>query len=576
MSTAEIQVRTLGAFELSAPLQHIPKSDFVALLAASFPNVVSRREIYRCLWEGASPTVAQNRLRVNLSRWRRLLPMEVSTAGVRLDPSSVEVDHYQVRQAIRAALDEPADSAELRGILAELSALSSPLLPEIESEWVLPYRDQWEDFGLEAIARLVTISEGLDMAEVTIRACRAGLAVVPENETLWTSYVKAALSLREEDSVLNEIRLARRKLLQDGEDFSPEFLEFIDAVPLIKAEARSEPLTPAEMHLLASFFARALEAEPEVALQVLASSSFRPEVLKSPVVALRMLRRALRHPHPPSEERERCEVRVLSALSLLYEEAAVIEESEKFLAQEISLSRRRIALLNRSFALFQVGRVEEALGAIEEAITIAEGTGWSFDAWQCRCQKGTFLMLIGRIAEAIPLFEGGLQYFDDHPVDGAETDTATIRTNLALAMLLSGETEKALTDLVHLDQLARSKGYATNEAITAPLLGYAFALTGDRAAAKTTLRRALKVSFRLNDKLALSALGYTGDALFLTGDPTWKDTLADWAAILKATPFPMTVLHSRRLKLLEEAGVEPTQPPRLLLDAVRSAIQRLA
>jgi tetratricopeptide (TPR) repeat protein len=497
----------------------------LARIAERFPETVSRTELALSLWPDEATAATAGRLRVALSRLRQTVPLVERDDQIGLDASRAGTDLAEVRAALRRASEEPDPAAEAEVLASVWPRLTLPLLPGLEAEWASEARIAWSVEAGGALIRLARLWFEAGRLDGAAAALEDAIRLLPWDDEAWSLLLRIELDRGRADEALRAFAAARRALKAGDGDFSAETVETAEAVRgRLYRTGGGYPLGPVELDVLAGFFARAMESEPRAALAVLASTSLRPEVFRHPRPVLRLLRDVLAKCPEPSEERERAQVRAIGCLAALEDDEAVIAEAERFLASQIGDSRRRIALLNVSFSLFAVGRHEEALSALDQATEIAERTGWPYDAWQCRCQRATLVALMGRPDEALPVLEAGLDYFDEHPVAGAERDVATIRANFGLALLEAGRADEAVRQLRAADALAQETGDRAVVALTAPLLGHAEAEVGEPAAARSALLRGLRAAYREgNRRMIALALLRAGSAMQALGRrPAWR------------------------------------------------------
>lgn len=546
-------------------------SRLLTYLAWCFPSSVSRTQIAEALWPELGEDQVVARLRVGLSRLRRSVRLVEHGDHVALDPNSMTTDVHRVRSAVSKAADEPDPSAELRALASVRAELSQPVLIGEEGPWAHSAQAEWSleaGSALIRTARLAIELGELDLADsVTVSA----LTHLGHDEEVWELRLTALSLLGRSEEGLRQFAKALRTVRSEGHDFSDNLLEHAEALRSGSSTAGAYPLGRAEEDLLARFFSRAMESEPEAAMAVLASSSFRPEVFRRPLQARRLLADVLARCLEPSVERERCHVRLIGALAALEEHEEAIQQCEQFLAQDVAPSRRRIALLNMSFSLFTVGHWDRALQAAAEAAEIAEATGWPYDAWQCRCQHAMYRAVLGDPKGAIPTLRQGLAYFAEHPIPGGEQDVAMIQTDLGKCLLLVGEIDEARTVLRASDATARSGGFASVEARSASLLGRVLALAKDRPPAASALIRGLRVAYRTGTRRILAAaLADTVYALRTWSSPDAESVRRDWAGVHLATGNRVVPLDEELLDANEDEVRLETDAQ--VIEAVRRAI----
>lgn len=562
----------METLRLIGPARPTTTSQLATYLAWRFPAPATRLEMADALWPNVDLVVVVNRLRVALSRLRKSIPVVERDDRMGLDPGSLTTDVGEVRAALAQAADEPDPGSELRILAGVHSALGQQVLVGEIEPWARMAQAEWAlDAGnaLIRMARLAVELGDLDLAE---SATAAALGHLGHDEECWELRLTVLSKLGYIDEGLRGFARARRDLREEGSDFSQDLIAFAEDVRagLAKVDG-GYPLGRTEADLLSRFFSRAMESEPKTALALLASSSFRPEVFRRPLVARRLLADVLARCPEASHERERCHVRLIGALVALEEHGEAVAVCERFLASDVAASRRRIALLNVSFSHFVLGNWDRALTAADEAAEIADSTGWPYDAWQCRCQLAAYRAVLGEARAAIEILDQGLSYFAAHPIAGGEQDVAMIQTNLGQALLLDGRVEDALSVLRAGDSQARNGGFASVEALSAPLLGRALAAVGESRAACDALIRGLRVAYREGSRRMLAkSLAETARALESMASPSADSVGRDWARVFKSLGHRPTPLDEELLS--RHAKSRPIESDAEVLETVRRAI----
>lgn len=564
-------IRLLGKPTVEGVPDHLATNPLLLCLGAHHPALISRSELGSSTIEAFDTPAGANRFRVALARLRKLVPIIEHEGSLGFDLERVIVDVAEVRSAINSAVDEP-DALRERAILESfLPHLSLPLLEGVDVLWSRDAAQQWTIEATAALQRLGAIGDEVDDWELALRAAQAGLAHLPDDESFWEIYLRAMVRLGREAEALRRFNGARRRLLSEREDFSPELVELAHALPAM-AERAGYSLSSEEEGILLGFARRCFDSEPEVALQLLASNSFRPELIRRPAAFLRLCEPLLARDFEPCDALERVRVRRITASALLRRDDRVIELAEEFLAQPVQPARRRIALLNVSFSYCAKGRYEDALRSIDEAIEIAVKTDSHFDAYQCRAQRAALRMLMGESEALIPDYREALDYFEQHPNEGSEVDTLSIRCNLAKVLLDVDDVEGAHREASSADQRARTLGSLELEALSASTMGLVFAKQNKVEESKSALRRALRAGYRAGPSMAITVLGRTYDALAMMGNPSAAKVLADWTELFTesgAWPHRDDAARlSRTSGDVDEVGTD-------LLGAIRRACQML-
>lgn len=558
-----MEIRLLG---MRAAHDGVPLNNRILLfLAAHHPDPVRRSDLAQALWPGDAAAEVGNRLRVGLARLRKSGRIDEVDEWVQLTGTT---DIARIQQELQDLAEEPDPEQERIELQMLLPKLAMPVVADETEEWLEPIRQRWALLAVDGATRLAHLAEARRQPEVALEACAAGLAHLPHDETLWTLQLRCLRLLGRQSEAQRAFAQVRKQLTAEGTDFSEQLVALAEDL----AHAPID-LTPTEFDILGRFFRRCLDEEPDVALQLLASSSFRPEVVRRPAETIDWLRSVLVRSEVQGEARERCQVRIITALGQLERDEEVISESESFLSGDVQPARRRIALLNRSFALFVRGRHEEAMAAALEAAEIADATGWPYDAWQCRCQAATFQALQLDLMPALATFREGLRFFEEAPDAGALQDALSIRGNYGYACYLAGDVVEAERVLMEVDQAARRSGFSAVESIVAPWVGLLQAQLGRARAARGALARGLRVSYRqAGTRRVIKALMDTADALELLGRPEAALVRRDWATLFASSGHEACRVQD---VALAKPMADPREVPLDLLDSVRFALSAL-
>lgn len=557
-----MDIRLLDEAEAS----RLPK--VILVLAANAPAFTSRDALLEALWSTVPPETGRNRLRVALSRLRAEFALEEGDEGVRLNPDRVTIDVLAAMDALEAARHEPDAEQEWRVLVSLLPVWRKRVLPRRTESWLNDLQVRWSLSVAEGTTTLVRLARDRSDASVQLEAAEVGLIHFPQDSGFWSAKLLAMKQLGRAKEAKREFSEVRRSLLAASGDPDEELLRVARSLDEDDEDAQ---FTPNETDLVLRTLHRAMESDPEVAVAFLGSVSFRPEMLRSPVEGLRLLREVARHALPESEALARVRVRIVTCLSLLQQNDEVIDESAKILAYEQHPHRRRIILLNRSWSLLQVGRFDEAFEAVEEAIRLAEATDYELDAWQCRAQRAAFLLLIGKGDEALPILQDALSYLRMHG-RSVDRDTLVIAANLGLAHLLLGQADEATQVLRPVRKAAKANGVADAQGLCEPILGFILAQEGVSSEAKECLMSGLRFAYRFGPREATVALGFAVAALHRWGHPESKSLAGDWYALVLSAhvwlPAPQQWVADR-------AGLtgQPQRPTPDLLATVRAVVR---
>ncbi|ARU40110.1 hypothetical protein CCB80_02735 [Armatimonadetes bacterium Uphvl-Ar1] len=487
-------IRLLG--RLTLPSQ-FSKNNILLLIALNHPAPTHRSEILKHIFPETEPKEANNRARVTLSRLRKAQIISESEHHISLSPA-YKTDLQTLLENVQSAISEPDPAEEIKVLNPLISSLALPLIPQSHEPWVQAHQDQWAITATTYLSQLVTLAHQQSDFKTVARAAESIIAHFPFDDDAWSAFLTAKAKSGHVSEALRAFQQARRILKTQNEDFSPETLEAADSLHLVAAPTL--PFSPGQEKIIVSLFHRLTQESPELAHQLLSSPSFRTELITHPAECLPLLRQALAQNPSPGPTRERIEVRIITALSLLEDNHSLIPLAEAFLSQPIDPARQRIALLHLSFAFFQTGRFDQAFESIDRATSIAECYHTEPDAWECRSQKATFYLLNAQPQEAIPILQNSIQALANNP-----RDSLALQVNLAHAYLLNDDFNQAAALLNQLDSLPILRSYPHLEPIIAHVQ-LAFSITHNQTEqARIQGIRALKTAYRTSARHTLFA-----------------------------------------------------------------------
>ncbi len=562
-----LRIQLLGTPRATIGSQSFPLSSVLLRLAASHPQDVRREELLESLYPEVDATTARNRLRVALARLRQRIELvETPDDRIGLSPETVKVDLHDARQAAHAASLEPEVQSELSTLRSLMPAFSQVLFPHAESDWQMVAQTEWSETALLSLERLADLAEQTGDYSTAAAASEAILTHTPYGESAWRRYLSAmSRAGRAQDAELN-LAASRRRARKEGVSFPDSLAEWIpseDSPSLLGPD-----LTPGENQVLERFFRRALVNDPELVINMLGSPSFRPEVMRAPRAVLPLLREALNFPTPPSQARERVQVRIITALSSLDDHEAVIQESKTFLAQPIAPARRRIALMDASFAHAMTGQLDLAIRQIEEAASLVEGEWAEYDAAECRAQRATYLMLAGDLNVAESEYRACLKFFDQNSREGSEPSLLSIRGNLGLCLAHRDQWADAEECLVSVSEAASALRIDRVKGIYLPVLGWVQSQIGTPSGSR--LAEGIKLAFHISPRRAILAAAYAGLALRSNSHSEGNRVIAESASFRAESNVPLHALE----RSIWPDGVEGVEPPtRSLVDSVRSVLR---
>lgn len=534
--------------------------------AIQFPKFTTRESIQEALWPDNSGPERFNRFRVALSRLRESTPLEETPNGIRLDPKQVTTDLAEVLTDLKTLSGEPDTLYELEQLKKLFPLLSRQLYFKSDMPVFEEAKTKWSVTAAEALTTLSELAFSQRDFNTAMLAAEAGLAHLPFDEQLWEQYLRSMAHL-------DRKREARHKFLEAvANDRDGELAALREQLPLI-FESEERRFTAGQEALLLRIVERLMQSDLNWTENFFAAPAFRSEMLHNPAEAIPLLRQALALDLPPSEARERIQVRIITCLALLHRSEELVGEATRFLAEPIGSARRRIALLNLSFTLNRMGRIQEAFNAIDEATTIALTTGFIYDAWLCRGQRATMMLLNGEVLAACELLVEALAYFEANPLQG-DVDAIVLLGNYGLALAVDGQWDFAA------DTLERAKARAiASQAESALVLisaaqGWVWAYLGRRKLALEAFHFALRAAYRSNTQQAMMVLLLAVSALRADEPVAAQRGVEEWLAVRREiVPYP---LHWLELQLTGGIAQQESQHLDLTLaQAVRNALTRL-
>lgn len=550
MEPETLHISLLGTPRIRRGKRVSVPGDLLLCLAASHPNPVRRDHLLQSLYGEGATTEARNRFRVSLTRLRRLVPLVEEDDRVGLDANQVEVDVNLIEKRLAEIGLEPTVEAEVAMLKGLIGTLGTVLFPQPASEWEMDAQLNWSQTACRALERLGRLAEEVADYATAANAAEAALQHYPYDAEAWERFLDAMTRLGRGAEAGRKLADAQRRARAEGWPLAESLKTLV--VDREVQDSLGPVLSPGEGLALERFFRRTLLQEPSLAVEILGSKSFRPEVIHSPRAVLPLLRQALSLSGGSSEARERIHVRVITALSLLEAHAEVLDATTQFLSQPVAPARRRIALLNASFAHASQGDLAQAIECVEEAISLASGPHAEYDRQECRAQRAAFRMMLGEVYEAEMELRESIEYLIKADFEGAKKDVLAVRGNLGLCLIMQGRIDEAVSTLRPVIQEAQRLNFRNVLAIHAPVLGLAHARLGEPAGPLMT--EALRLAYRMSPQRALMAGALVGQALNALGaDPKFEVLRETWGhRLLTATPlnaierlFYAPVLHEQ-------------------------------
>lgn len=540
--------------------------DLLQCLAASHPKLVRRDDLVESLYGEGATADARNRFRVSLTRLRRSVPLLEADDRVGLDPNHVEVDITTIQKRLAEIALEPSAEAEVAILKGLINTLGTVLFPQAATEWEMEAQVAWGQTACRALERLGSLAEEmLDYATAAI-AAEAALRHFPYDAEAWQRFVQAMTRLGRGAEAGRSLAAAQRKARAEGWPIAENMKALV--VDREEQDSLGPALSPGESLALERFFRRALLQEPGLVVEILGSTSFRPEVIRSPHAVLPLLREALALTGGSSEARERIHVRVISALAVLEADGEVLDATARFLAQPVAPARRRIALLNASFAHATQGDLARAIECVEEAMSLASGPNTEYDRQECRAQRATFFMMRGDLGEAESELRDSITFFVKAAREGSYQDLLRVRGNLGFCLLMQGRVEESASILRPVIQEAQRIDARDVLAINAPVYGLALARLGEPAGPLMT--QGLRLAYRMSPRRALVAAALVGQSLNALGtDPAFEVLREAWGN-RQQTAIPLNAIE--QFLYAPVLHQQPT-PSRPLVDFVRATLQ---
>lgn len=549
------------------------QSSLLRRLAWSHPLPVPRATLLEDLFPETDPPEAQNRLRVAMSRLRQRHRISETPEGVRLE--DVTVDISELRTTLNALRWEPDPAVELQSRRDLVPRLLRPLFPNAKLDWEINAQTEWASLTAAHLEELGTLAESLGLDTVVIEAAQETLELFPYDVPAWSRLLRAKARQGDRSTPIRRLAALRKHAIATDWPFPEALSEWLESFEFaLEGSGLAPHFSPAESEVIERCIRRALLEEPEAAVALLGSNSFRPEVVRNPGATLPLLREAAAAQVPPSEAQERVLVRIITALSLLHRHPEVIKEATAFLKRPISDRRRRIALLTLSYSHAITGNLPLAFEAIEAARTLATGDTQAYDEAECIAQRGTFHLFAGDYAAAEADFRPALATIESHNLSNFLSDTVNIRANLALALALQGRTAEALEVCALTSDLAFRSGAARAEIAAFAVHAWIAATAGScTPLLAERLAQAIKLAYRTSNARIEEILMYAAATAHLTGlDPNAR-LAAEVAAHCLATGNP---IHEFQRHILRPGFEKPAGELRPQAELARDIVRRLA
>ncbi len=273
-----LQLKLFGEFEILGPEQSsivLPTrrtSELLARLSLADSRSLEKGVLAGEIWPHVPPDSAKQSLRKSLSFIRSSLGEAVlaTGSGLRLAPG-IETDLARIKSSLyRAKLASDGESAALElTVIDKLTA--KPLLAGWESEWIEPFRQEWNEVRFTALLKLSDHHKQFRQKEASLNFALAASSLNPFSEAAAARVLSAYDDLGHFAEAESHYRVFAGRL-ENELDLSPS-RDLVEIIRQIRAQKTGiqKPSTPKHQGILSLLIDQVYQENPGQLVELLAS-----------------------------------------------------------------------------------------------------------------------------------------------------------------------------------------------------------------------------------------------------------------------------------------------------------------
>lgn len=533
----KIRVELLGEAKIivagvSQPMRMSSLGKVLLYLCLENGSSVNRHDLAREVWRDEEFSVSSNRLRVSLNRLRKMLGacLVASRDDVNLVDVEIEWDYLEIERRILVTLDEVDQEVEFTNLCQVAHIIQESISDQLSFHHLSQIRYTWRWRCVLTFRRISELGVLLERYEWVETAFRAGLVHQILDTSTWQSFLVALNQMGRLDEGVREVRRVAREMESVNElDFAVELKEFSDHLRLSggseeAAARRSQALAIGETIL------ESLADSPEVMARVLREPVIEARFVRKGSSVLPIVEDLVTGLESESEAWIGACLQRIAIVSSLYDAPRTIELSERLLESPVADSSRGKVLFYYAFALFQVRRWEEALGAIREAQNYYKTPdGFDYRYYSSRQTEGSILWHMGEWQLALELYQEHIDKFGDSKEIYPTMNNVITRSNMAIVEMIFADINRA-RDYIEWSctEVVRLK-FDALLSMFLPVLGVVRARTGNLEDAIETCIDGMKRTYsRGVSREGQCCLEWVSGVIFAGGKPAEAKAILDW------------------------------------------------
>jgi tetratricopeptide (TPR) repeat protein len=495
-------------------------SRLLAALVFAGGEYVSRESLISLIWPDEPDSVAKNRLRVALVRFRALLGSAVveSSGYIALSREQVTCDIWEIEDLLQSADDAVSVDGELALLVSSLRSIEVNDLAE------------WGSLSEKLITRLlgacrrgIVLAEELGDQNARLICSLAGLSFSADNAHFCTNALESAIQLREGVAILTRIRSF----------VSPTVLALPQVAGIVNrirsGELPVEVLNGAKSQFLVQVFGVAIKSRPELCRAVLASPETLPLSGEHPREMLSLLEQVIFDPNEKDENWERCVARATGLRAWLNDSPGVLELGYPLIEHSKNPIILRATWNAVSIAHSLLRDWEMATEALEKTLEFARQTGDEIDVLSTRGNGASYLMHQMKFEEAEQEYRASLNALLEKGTPRALFDHAVGLGNSAFIPVFQGDFETAVVQLETAIRVRSESSMPVQLGLLQAALGYVKMSLGETDQVFMLIRHGFIDAFRsLSDRNVQITFEYAAGALACTDESEFAHAVIDW------------------------------------------------
>jgi len=528
-------------------------SRLLAALVFAGGEYVSRETLISLVWQDEPDSVAKNRLRVALARFRGLFGSAIleSSGYIALSREAVVCDIWEVEELLLAAEDAVSSEGELEFLVGALRRVEHSDVSD------------WGVLAKVFIDRLILTSRrGIQLAEELgdqtsrLTCALVGLSFAEGDVHLGVSALESGIQMGEGSAVLARIKsTGSRDILG-----LPKVVEVVNRIRA--GEQPQELLDGANSQFLVQIFGVAIKSRPNLCRAILASPETLPLAGEHPREMLSLLEQVIVDPAERDEDWERCVARATGLKAWLNDSPGVLELGYPLIAHSQNPVILRATWNAVSVAHSLLRDWEKATEALNKTREYAELTGNEIDVLSTRGTGASYLMHQMRFEEAEWEYAESLRQLERNEDPRAHFDYVVGLGNSAFVPVFRGDFVAAQSRLEQAILVRSESSMPVQLGLLQAALGYVTMRLGETDQVLGLIRNGFVDAFRSkSDRNVQITFEYAAGALACTDEVGFARSVVEWVDRWRVrTCMPRSLAEQALCARMFGAGSEVGEP----------------